>query len=281
MKRPVWILTIILSAIFLVSIVQHVQATTLDYFQVQHRNLENGTLINRVQFGGNPENGSFPIDPTTFSLRRNNTPVVLTINNGQPLEFSAFSYNSLPGTYAGSNSASFTTWQPQINYSANVDSPLNSGTYEMGLNNFNNRVSVYNGLDNLPVVKSSSIDLSDAFLANGDFDFNWDSPLNMRDNLTYTAVIDGFIGNTLLNEISVGNIPFYINSLIIPKSILDSLGPIDFMRLHIETRSVDGSNRGISNSIDAKFPVPEPTTFLLLGAGLIGLAGYGRKKFNK
>jgi len=28
-------------------------------------------------------------------------------------------------------------------------------------------------------------------------------------------------------------------------------------------------------------PVPEPTTLILIGSGLVGLAAYGRKKFKK
>ena len=42
---------------------------------------------------------------------------------------------------------------------------------------------------------------------------------------------------------------------------------------------IDINGNGTSPPLEN--PVPEPTTMLLFGAGLVGLAGFGRKKFKK
>jgi hypothetical protein len=53
------------------------------------------------------------------------------------------------------------------------------------------------------------------------------------------------------------------------------------------TASVTGQFDGVivqdsdSATVNVNNPVPEPTTMLLFGAGLVGLAGFGRKKFKK
>jgi len=63
---------------------------------------------------------------------------------------------------------------------------------------------------------------------------------------------------------------------------LSAYGDIDSYWIGIEAR--DQGELGLVNRSRyyASSPVvPEPTTMLLLGAGLVGLAGYGRKRFKK
>ena len=106
-----------------------------------------------------------------------------------------------------------------------------------------------------------------------------------------TFFIPGFIDNT------AGTISFNADSLtsvISGVSGSGSIADIQFQALALGTSQIDLSNvllldsslsdiafNTVNASVDviSTAAVPEPSTILLLGSGLIGLVGYGRKKF--
>ena len=258
------------------------KATSLS-ISVQHRSSAYGTDTER--FALIPSPSGTQLDFSTFELNVNNTPFNLTVNAGPPYP-SFLSFETINGVYnQGTNNWTYdNSWSKLDYYYANVDS-LPSGSYSVKIQTTGGQLleaqSNLNDRVNLPIVDANSFSLGFDSLRN--FNLSWAIPQNIPSETYFGIFLDGYLGGQLVSELAVRN-PTNINFLFVPYSIIDGFGDVDFLRATVLVRTNDGSNRSYSfasNNINIPAAVPEPTTILLLGMGLIGVTGYSRKKFKK
>ncbi len=117
-----------------------------------------------------------------------------------------------------------------------------------------------------------NIDFSDAGFLTGN------SGLKFGD-----LTVSNLTSDTDLNGLTIRQILGIANTALGGGTVADSISDIDFIAANLNASFGGGGvSTWAQDHLNApSTAVPEPTTMLLLGSGLIGLAGYGRKKFFK
>lgn len=129
------------------------------------------------------------------------------------------------------------------------------------------------------------------YRSGGTFYINGENLWGHAPNTVYTASIEGYVQQTLYSHLEGGarvfdhmdGVTHYHGRFNEDPYLLDFTSNVYFDELWKYNGTFDhnillGELSGVQMNIN---PVPEPATLLLLSSGLVGLAGFGRKRFKK